>query len=64
MDAMPTEDSEEIQRLTQSVAQGDEASASRLMQLVYAQLRAAAVERNASGIPHKLTGPPALRARL
>ena len=51
MGAMTIESSEEIRRLTQSIAQGDEASANELMQMVYAQLRAAAQRALASERP-------------
>lgn len=51
MGAMSIESTEEICRLTQSIAQGDQASANELMQLVYAQLRAAAQRALASERP-------------
>lgn len=51
MGAMSIESSEEIRRLTQSIVDGDGASASKLMQLVYAQLRAAAQKALASERP-------------
>ena len=51
MDAMSIESSNEIERLTLSASQGDQASASELMQLIYAQLRAAAQQALAAERP-------------
>ena len=48
---MSSDHSEIIERLTHNASQGDQASASELMQLIYAQLRAAAQQAIASERP-------------